>query len=362
MDGIGHIFRWDVDKTYLRTEFDSVRDLVRTARMTAEERENIPGSAALIRSLKRGESHANNQVYFISGSPEQLRAVLEKKFKLDGFEPDGFVLKPAMSMLLRGRFRAIRSQVPYKLGALLRGRANAPIGSKETLFGDDAESDAFVYSLYADVVSGEVDDELVFDLLKKAGAYGEQADSVRHELEGVVHEPCVDRIVIHLDQSTPPATFADYFPRVVPIYNHLQTAIVLYLDGNIPAAAIRAVSRELIAAHDYDAERLSQTAEDILRRQRLRYVPGEYDRLITELRDLPEIEPAKTKKGRLADERAIGAIDRIVERAQYVQSRPLPKTVPPKAGPLDYIELFAKEVERREESKRAKKLAAKQRR
>ena len=26
-----HIYRWDLDKTYLRTDFDTLRDLVRTA-------------------------------------------------------------------------------------------------------------------------------------------------------------------------------------------------------------------------------------------------------------------------------------------------------------------------------------------
>jgi len=41
MARVRHIFRWDLDKTYLRTEFDSVRALVRTARLSAEERENI---------------------------------------------------------------------------------------------------------------------------------------------------------------------------------------------------------------------------------------------------------------------------------------------------------------------------------
>src|SRR5688572_23098974 len=44
-----HVFRWDLDKTYLRTEFDSVRDLVKSAIETAADKKAYPGATSLLR-------------------------------------------------------------------------------------------------------------------------------------------------------------------------------------------------------------------------------------------------------------------------------------------------------------------------
>ena len=43
------IFRWDLDKTYLQTDFDSVRALLRTAFEGAEAKRTVPGAATLLR-------------------------------------------------------------------------------------------------------------------------------------------------------------------------------------------------------------------------------------------------------------------------------------------------------------------------
>lgn len=351
---VRHIFRWDLDKTYLRTEFDSVRSLVRTARLSAEERENIPGSAALIRAIRQSASeHEQHLIYFVSGSPEQLRGVIERKFALDGFVPDGFVLKPAVSDLFRARFRSLRSQVPYKLGALLGGRAQAPVGAKETLLGDDAESDAFIYTLYSDLVRGAVTIKELRDVLKHVRAYGDQVSYIEQELEAVVHEKAVERIIIHLDQLTPPSAFSDYFPLVVPIYNHLQTALVLFLDGTLNVQAIRGVAYELVEQFGFDLGRLANSVEDIIRRQRGQLPPESLDRLIAELRALLQKE-AETSNVR--DERREEVLAKIAERVESVRSRPEPSKPALPSGRRDYVELFQREEERREEARRNKKL------
>src|SRR5205823_3098808 len=41
--------RWDLDKTYLRSEFDSLRSLLRTAFERAEDKVDVPGVAELLR-------------------------------------------------------------------------------------------------------------------------------------------------------------------------------------------------------------------------------------------------------------------------------------------------------------------------
>ena len=94
----------------------------------------------MLREIKRPAEGERSLVTFISGSPTQMRRVLEKKFELDGIRPDAFVLKPTLENILKGRFKAVRGQVGYKLEALLRIRADGRHERvPETLFGDDAE-------------------------------------------------------------------------------------------------------------------------------------------------------------------------------------------------------------------------------
>src|SRR5689334_13876160 len=146
-----HTFRWDLDKTYLRTEFDSIVDLAKSAIETAADKQAYPGATALLRALRQD----GNRVCIVSGSPTQMRQVLAAKLALDGVEYDEFVLKNNLKNILRGRFRALRAQIPYKLPAMMRSRVAVP-APHETLFGDDAEADAIIYCLYADLVAGRV--------------------------------------------------------------------------------------------------------------------------------------------------------------------------------------------------------------
>ena len=129
-----HISRWDLDKTYLRTEFDTVRDLVRTAFERADEKRTNPGAATLLREMAR----AGVSIHILSGSPEQMRRRLEDKLRLDGITWDSFILKPNLQNMLRLRFRALKDQLGYKLPALLDARtALGASDARETLFGDD---------------------------------------------------------------------------------------------------------------------------------------------------------------------------------------------------------------------------------
>src|SRR5258708_17830322 len=146
---IPYIARWDLDKTYLRTEFDTLRDIVRTAFEPADKKKTVPGASTLLREI----AATGASIHILSGSPEELRAKLEEKLRLDGARWDTFTLKPNLRNVLRFRFRAVRDQLGYKLPALLAARAGLaaqrrPDGKlvQEVLIGDDAESDALVYS------------------------------------------------------------------------------------------------------------------------------------------------------------------------------------------------------------------------
>jgi hypothetical protein len=265
-----HIFRWDLDKTYLRTDFDTLRGLWRSAFEKAEQKQSVPGAAALLRELRGvGTKAAAHRICFISGSPRQMRKVLEEKLKLDGVQFDEFILKPNMSNLLRGRFRAIREQVGYKLPALLAGRVGVAPEVAETLFGDDAEGDAFIYSLYADILGGRAGKETVEQILTRLGVYADMAQRTLSLMENIKSSQKVRRIFIHLDKRSPPARFDRYGPRVVPIYNYFQAAAVLYEDGVLDAPAIVRVATDMVEHGGYDIDALCNSYQDLVRRGRL---------------------------------------------------------------------------------------------
>ena len=273
-----HVYRWDLDKTYLRTDFDTLRQLVKSAFETAAEKRNVPGTAALLRELKT-HGPQPNRVCIISGSPRQLRRRIEEKLRLDRVEWDELVLKPNVSNMLRGRFRAIRGQVGYKLPALLESRAKTPVETKETLFGDDAEADAFIYSLYADFVAGRVERRVLTEILKAARAYPDEVERTLAAAKRIDPGQAVQRIFIHLDRLTPPGRFAPYGARVVPIYNYFQAALVLMADGQIgPTGALR-VAAEMVTNYGYSLISLSNSLQDMVRRG---FVVGDVARSLLE--------------------------------------------------------------------------------
>ena len=270
-----HIARWDLDKTYLRTEFDTVRDLVRTALERPDEKRTNPGAATLLREMVR----AGVSVHILSGSPEQMRARLEKKLRLDGITWDSFTLKPNLQNLLRLRLRALKDQLGYKLPALLRSRAAECVAQaalpdapprKETLFGDDAEADAFVYSLYADVVSGHVSAETLLEICERGRVYSDVVEDVMRDASAVPRTETVERILIHLERQTPPDDFRIYGARAVPFYNYLQAAFIVHEDGRVPGDAVLRVGVELVVQHRFDGDGLARSYLDLARRGHLR--------------------------------------------------------------------------------------------
>ncbi len=283
-----HIARWDLDKTYLRTEFDTLRDLVRTALERPDEKRTNPGAATLLREMVR----AGIRVHILSGSPEQMRRRLEDKLRLDGIAWDSFTLKPNLQNVLRFRFRALRDQLGYKLPALLQARATmdgpAPSGGldydeavalgsapsppvvRETLFGDDAEADAFVYSLYADVLSGRVSEETLLEVCERGRVYPDVLATTMRYARLLQPADVVERILIHLERQTPPWDFQAYGARAVPFYNYLQAAFVVHEDGRLPPDGVVRVGVELVVQHRFDGDALARSYLDLARRGHLR--------------------------------------------------------------------------------------------
>jgi hypothetical protein len=257
------IYRWDLDKTYLHTEFATFRQMLRTAFQKAGEKVAVPGASALIRELK---SSADSRICIVSGSPTQMREVLAEKLKLDGVEWDEFVLKDNVRNLLRGRFKALKGQVGYKLPVLLESRKDKPLEAEEVLFGDDAEADAFIYSLYADLLAGRVDERVLSQVLKAAEIYEDDAARILKSWKALPPADPVRRIFIHLDGLTPPAHFAAYGPRTVPIFNYFQAALVLMADGHLTAPQVLRVAVEMVQTAGHNLLTLSNSFQDLVRR------------------------------------------------------------------------------------------------
>ncbi|NUP04726.1 MAG: hypothetical protein HOW73_01555 [Polyangiaceae bacterium] len=283
----GFIARWDLDKTYLRTDFETVRDLVRTAVERPDQKRTVPGAAALLRELGR----AGVQTHILSGSPEQLRSRIVEKLRLDGVRYASLTLKPNLQNILRFRWRALRGQLGYKLPALLLGRCELTVQHddsgelvREVLLGDDAEADAFVYCLYSDVCRGVVGEALLSEVLQRGGAY---EDSIRDAVrlsKYIAKGPVVQRILIHLERQSAPSDFKVFGPRVVPFYNYLQAAFVLFEDARIPAEAVLSIATDLTIVHNFERSALSRSYLDLARRGHVTGArTGDLKRSLTEL-------------------------------------------------------------------------------
>jgi hypothetical protein len=154
----GPIYLWDIDNTYLMTEWSSVRDLLRIRFFeTAMDKRPVSGAPELLQALRRGATLQGERrpIYFVSASPETMRSVLEKRMLLDGVEQDGATFRDLWTHNLgMPHLRHLRDVYGYKIAALLLYRLENAHGARETLFGDDREHDPEVYVLYARICSG----------------------------------------------------------------------------------------------------------------------------------------------------------------------------------------------------------------
>lgn len=263
-----HVFRWDLDKTYIETEISSVRAMIRQAFEPASHKRNVPGSAALLRSLTRHDPAS--RVAIVSGSPRQMRRVLEEKLALDGVRFDRLVLKDNLGNLRKGRLRALYEQMGYKLPVLFQERTLVAPTATETCFGDDAEIDALIYTTYAEAVAGRLTERDVQEVLEAAGAYPDAVELALAALSNVPSAPDpVEHIFIRLIEGTPVGRFAPLGRRVVPVHSWLQAALVLWHAGRLDAEDVAAVARAVVEATPLTDEGLAGQVQDIVRRGHL---------------------------------------------------------------------------------------------
>jgi hypothetical protein len=273
-DFAGDVLVWDIDKTYLDTHFSSWRGLLRIPLEFAIDKTALPGTVPLLRALRRGggEAHALVPLFFVSGSPLQMRRVLERKMLLDGVDFDGITFKDQFGLLRAGRPREIKEQIGYKLTALLLYRQDVTAGARWLLFGDDVEADAQSFTLFGEVLAG-LRGEALRERLQLLGVSRPRIEDVLALAAplAIVPDP-VQRVFIHLERGADPASFTD--PRVVPTRSFLQTALALGALQKIRPEAISAVADDLrrrmvpeaqLEAHLQDAEARLKIPQELLR-------------------------------------------------------------------------------------------------
>lgn len=336
-DTIRHIYRWDLDKTYLDTDF-RIHRIWKVPFESASEKRNIPGVVTLLKELTRGAPSGKARVTFISGSPRQMRARIEEKFRLDGLQPDTLYLKPNLENFVSLRWRAIREQVGYKLPLLLEARAEETVQVGETCFGDDSESDAFIYSLYADLVAGRIGDFTLREMMRAAGAYPDAILRARDARRRIKRLDTVEQIYIHLAMATPPERFRAYGSRVVPIKDYFQASLCLFERGHLTAGAVVSVAYDMIVRYRYSLRRLAHSFKDILRRGYFTHTAAEQLAFAVEGMHFPSPLPSREQ-----------TVEMLKRLAREVPSDVRP---PPSPTQIDYpklIETLRHKVEQAEE-------------
>jgi len=236
----GKVFVWDIDKTYLATRFSSLKGMARIPLEFAIDKKAIAGMPEVLRGLRRGagRTFAAAPIYFVSASPPQMRRVIERKMLMDGVEYDGIAFKNWAATILRLRPGRLREQVGFKLCALLTTRQNRPC-SREYLFGDDVESDAEAFHLYARLLSGDLSAGEAEEAMKASGVKKDDRECVHALLDSLGDKHgSVERIFIHLADKSPPERFAKFAPLVVPVKGAYQLALACYELGLLRAEAV----------------------------------------------------------------------------------------------------------------------------
>jgi hypothetical protein len=242
------IFRWDLDKTYLVSHFESLRGLLAVPFQKGTDKVALPGVVAVIKGLHRNAEKrgARARVFFLSASPPQIGGAIRDKLEIDEIRYEGITFKDQVAHLVRGRFDALREQIGYKLDQLLTSAQSISPDAMEFLFGDDWESDPFVYSLYADVLSRRVSADLVQDVLSRARVHRHYVQRICSHLESLSAGPVSHRvpwIFVLRQRPVLPVELESLGQRVVWFDNYFECALSLYVRGLVDVDSVVDVCR-----------------------------------------------------------------------------------------------------------------------
>ena len=150
------IYRWDLDKTYLQTEFDTLPRAGAHRVQKAHEKEAVPGAAALIREL-RG-ARATRGCASSPAAPRRCARCSRRSSSSTASSGTSSSSRTTCATCCGAASGPCAGRWATSCRSCSRAAPARRVEAEEVLFGDDAEADAFIYSLYADLVAGRVDE------------------------------------------------------------------------------------------------------------------------------------------------------------------------------------------------------------
>lgn len=244
----GLVVTSDIDRTYLQTSISSLRGLVRTAFESAEDKRAFAGMIPLYHALHWGPQETSLRVplYFVSASPPQMEDVLREKMQLDGIHVDGLTFKDQLRLVRKGRIRELKKHIIYKLTALLLNRSLRPTDAHvdEILIGDDSETDAEAYLLYARILEGALSPEGLGFTLEGFGIRGRERDAIM-TLASRKDNSRVVRIYIHCTTKHNPMDIFHQDPLLFAALDSLQMGLDAHQRGWIQQDHLRSIAQDL---------------------------------------------------------------------------------------------------------------------
>jgi hypothetical protein len=212
----GPAYIWDIDKTWLDTRISQVKGMLKIPFEFAIDKRALPGTTALLHALREGPTGREHRpLYFITASPPFIRKAIERKMLIDGIEFDGVTYKDQVEVFRRRQFGSLREHTAFKLGALLLLARAFPAGTNVYMFGDDAERDPLIYSMFADVCAGRLRGELLIAAQLRMGVLSEYARDVAALADSLPARERVRGIHINLVREPDGSRIRDCDARVV---------------------------------------------------------------------------------------------------------------------------------------------------
>jgi len=232
----GPIYTWDIDKTWLDTRISQVKGMLKIPFEFAVDKRALPGTTALLHALREGPSGREHRpLYFITASPPFIRKAIERKMLIDGIEYDGITYKDQLEVFRRRQFVALREHTAFKLGALLLLVRAFPLGASIYMFGDDAERDAWIYCMFADICAGRLRGDRLVETQVEMGVLRPYAEDVAGLAADLPARERVRGIHIHCVREPDGSRVREYDDRVVGYPSARAVADYVFERGLISA-------------------------------------------------------------------------------------------------------------------------------
>lgn len=262
---------WDLDKTYLDTNLESLRSLFRTFTEKPGQKRNVPGTGTLVRCLQdswnQRFSEEDLPLYFITASPPQMEPKIIAKMRLDGLKPRGLYCKDNLKNLLPKRLWKLNKQVGYKVQALMQLRQKLAEDVRMMMWGDDSESDVIIYNIFSDLCARRRSEEELRSLFKAFFVSEKQIRTIFTLQKEIPKQDPVEKIYIHLADDTDAEYYMKFGRRVLPIFNSFQAIVDLYQDQRVQIEHVFKVTDSLIKKYSYSTDQIEKSFDELIRRQ-----------------------------------------------------------------------------------------------